>query len=206
MSDVVHIKTPSGVLGNATIDWLEGQLIKWNKGEKKVEVDVSQSSFAKEFSVELARLLVLYNFKFIGLSLERELYIDSVIQTGYFIKESKGPSGYFAWIKSKIEETDYPFMVLDNTLADKEPKLNIVQPLYFENNVLRYRKLLPKYVEPVELEKGLQDKETIWVTDTVHKLDLVDANFGLRFACNDKERAILDILSNIISRRLVGFI
>lgn len=196
------IVLPKGALGLNTLEQLEVTLKERGLPTK---VDVTQSSFEKQFSPHLAKLMIVYNCEYIGLSMEREEELESIIQTGWFLKENLGPKEYGQWFKRMIEQADFPLMILDNVLARKTPKYQVVQPLSIENDRLRYRKLKPSYTEPKVLERALMNDVDIWVTDTIHYLDLSDKTFGLRFACNVKERAILDILSNILSGRLKGF-
>lgn len=197
-----RIKLPNGALGLKTLEKLELEL---KSRGVPTEIDVSDSSFEKQFSPNLAKMMVLYNCTYIGLSMEREEELESIIQTGWFLKENLGPKEFGAWLRNLIEQSDFPLMVLDNVVSNKTPKYQVVQPISFENDRLRFRKLKPTYTEPKVLEKALMSDVDIWVTDTIHHLDLANKNFGLRFACNMKERAILDIISNILSGRLKGF-
>lgn len=207
-TDEKIISVPSGLLGMTTLKEIETQLKKLSDGRKEtnVSINLSNSSFEHKYTPELARLLLTYNCNFLGISIEKESEIEAIIQTGWFIKENLDSSKYLLWLKEKIEIADFPLMVLDNTLLGVEPRYVIVQPLAFENNILRYRKLLSKYVEPYMLEEALKIGNSIWTTETKHALDLSDKLFGLRFASNEKERAILTILSNVLSGRLKGFI
>lgn len=202
------ITIPSGLLGMATLKDLEVKLKEFsvNQPEVKVNINLSNSSFEHKYTPELARLLLTYNCEFLGLSIEKESEIEAIIQTGWFVKENLDSSKYLMWLKEKIEIADFPLMILDNTLLGVEPRYVIVQPLAFEKNVLRYRKLMSKYVEPCVLEDALSRGLPIWTTETKHALDLSDKLFGFRFASNERERAILTILSNILSGRLKGFI
>lgn len=208
-TDVNVIDVPKGLLGISTIEDIEKQLKKIHSDGQTIErvfVNLSNSSFEHIYTPELARLRVLYNCDYYGISIEKESEIDAIIQTGWFVKEHLGSSNYLMWLKEKIEIADFPLMVLDNTLLGLEPRYLVVQPLSFENNVLRYRKLLAKYVEPSSLEYAIHSNLPIWTTETKHALDLADKQFGLRFASNDRERAILTIISNVLSGRLKGFV
>lgn len=207
-TDEKIITVPEGLLGISTLESIEKELKELkNSGqtEGNAYINLSNSSFEHKYTPELARLRVLYGCDYYGISIEKETEIEAIIQTGWFIKDNLGSAKYLDWVKEKIEIADFPLMVLDNTLLGVEPHYSIVQPLSFENNVLRYRKLLAQYVEPILLEDALHKGIPVWTTETKHSLDLVDKQFGLRFASNTRERAILTIISNIFSGRLKGF-
>ena len=199
------LQVRSGLNGLQTVQEIEQDLKKLSK-KYHVVINISETSFEKKFSPMLAKFLCLYDCEYTGLGAEREKEFQAIIQTGYFLKESMGTTKYLEWLQEKIEISDYPLMVLDTVLikGSKVPYA-IVQPMSFEKDYLRYRRLKPQYTEPYLLEEGILNNEDVWVTDTIHRLDLAQKDIGFRFASTRKEREIITILSNILSGRLVGF-
>ena len=124
--------------------------------------------------------------------------IDAYIQTGYFIKcELK--ENYKDWLIDLIEKSNFPLMILDKRLTNAETDLYIVQFLDTTKKELRYRKLRSFATNPKTLQLALEENREIWELSTIFVDELNKADCGFRFASNEKERVILDILTGVLN-------
>lgn len=161
------------------------------------------------FTVDLVRLQLDFGVEFQGLSEERLELMESILHTGYFIKETLG-DGYVDWLENLLGIADYPLMLLDNVYYNAikqkdEPKYLVVQPLTFEKDLLKYRKLRPKYTEPRVLERALKSGLDVWTVEDTTIYALKNPLFGLRMAKNIDEMYILDLLTEVLNGQLTGF-
>ena len=124
--------------------------------------------------------------------------IVAYIQTGYFIKcELK--ENYKYWLIDLIEKSNFPLMILDNRLTNAETDLYIVQFLDTTKKELRYRKLRSFATNPKTLQEAIEENREIWELSTIFVDELNKADSGFRFASNERERAILDILTGVLN-------
>ena len=64
---------------------------------------------------------------------------------------------------------------------------------------LRYRKLRSFATNPKTLQLALEENREIWELSTIFVDELNKADCGFRFASNEKERVILDILTGVLN-------
>ena len=82
--------------------------------ENKTKIDIFNIVIPKEYNVDLARLMVEYNCEFIGISEKRLSILNSIINTGYFIKENLSSQKYYELFRGLLEKIDFNFIILDN--------------------------------------------------------------------------------------------
>lgn len=209
MTNVIEFPRKTNVL--ESFNYLFKTLPKTELSNTKCRtINFFNISISKEYNVDLARLIYEYNCELIGLSQERLEIINSIINTGYFIKENKTPKEYYLIFRRLLELSDFSLMILDNTYYNilhrkKEIPFSIIQPLYFENNYFYYQKLKAGMVQPKELEKQIQKGTDIWEVSNVHIYNLIEFSSGFRFATTKLERDYLELYSDILSQRLTGF-
>lgn len=124
--------------------------------------------------------------------------VDCYIQTGYFVKLNLEDE-YKNWLIKLIESSGYPLMVKDGRLEKKDNALHIVQFLDTTLPNLRYRELRSFATNPMNLRLALGESLEVWDLNTIFADDLNGKESGFRFASNEKERAILDVLAGIFN-------
>lgn len=178
--------------------------------ENKTKIDIFNIVIPKEYNVDLARLMVEYNCEFIGISEKRLSILNSIINTGYFIKENLSSQKYYELFRGLLEKIDFNFIILDNVYknsvnTNKSVDFYVVKPLYFNNNYFYFKKLKSRYAEPKDLEMALKNKLDVWELSSIRIQDLSNFETGLRLASTDRERQFLTLYNEILSRRLFGF-
>lgn len=124
--------------------------------------------------------------------------VDAYIQTGYFLKLNLKDS-YKTWLISLIESSGYPLMIKDSRLEKNNNSLHIIQFLDTTLPNLRYRELRSFATNPMNLKLALAESREVWDLNTIFADDLNIKEVGFRFASNEKERAILDVLTGIFN-------
>lgn len=124
--------------------------------------------------------------------------VDCYIQTGYFVKLNLADE-YKTWLIKLIESSGYPLMIKDGRLEKKDNTLHIVQFLDTTLPNLRYRELRSFATNPMNLRLALGESLEVWDLNTIFADDLNGKETGFRFASNEKERAILDVLVGIFN-------
>lgn len=178
---------------------------------KQARINFFNLSIPKEYNIDMARLKALYNCEVVGISNERDSVLNSIINTGFFIKENKTPKEYYQTFRRLLELTDFSLMILDNTyynsenLSKKRVPFTIVNPLYFENNYFYYQKLKVGFVQPKQLEQAMSSGKDVWQQESIHVYSLAEPHSGFRFATTSEERDYLDFYTEILSNRIGGF-
>lgn len=203
----IDVSKMTNYVGKKTLMLIEERLKKMNSnGLTGVEVDVTNLPLRSDFVVDVAKLQDDYDCIFVGLS-EKEDKVDSIVSTGYFIKEELGNELYGERFKRLVEMADYPLMVKDNRgIGDELIPLNIIQPISFDTTHFYYNVIKPYLLEPMELEKAVHfEGKKIWDRESIHISDIGELQTGFRFANTKRERTIMDILTNVIEGTLRGF-
>lgn len=171
--------------------------------ENKQIVDLNNTIIPNEYNVDLANLYLNYNVQFENISKQRLKIILSIINTGYFIKTKLNEKDYFLFLKKLINELDFPYMFIDNIYYNSEhkevlPELQLIKPMYFLNNNLYYKKLKTRYVEPIDLKKGLNQHKDVWELNNIHVLDVSDVFCGIRFCSNKFEKDLINLYIDLL--------
>lgn len=193
--------------GAKTIDWVEDKIkMAVASGDTDIRVDFSGVSINENFISRLAELEAVHHVKLEGLG-TKEGEVEAYVATAFFLKESLGVEAFVEWFEERVADADYPLMILDSRIKyGSSGTLGVVKPLYFQDNRLVYQRMQTRFLEPIELEKAVLSGEDIWLTESMNKIDIADEETGLRFACNSKERTMLDIFAGILSKKVRGFV
>ncbi|MBE7114668.1 hypothetical protein FT641_19935 [Bacillus paranthracis] len=193
--------------GAKTIAWIEDKIkMAIANGDTDIRVDFSGVSVNENFVEDLAKLAAVHHVKLEGLG-TKEGEVEAYVATAFFLKATLGVEAFVEWFEERVADADYPLMILDSRIKDgSEGTLGVVKPLYFQDNKLVYQRLQTRFLEPIELEKAVLSGEDIWITESMNKIDIADDKTGLRFACNSKERTMLDIFSGILCKKVKGFV
>lgn len=205
------IKFPSASNINIGFDKLKSKINKKEfRFSNKTKIDIFNIEIPKEYNVDLARLMFEYNCEFIGISEDRLSILNSIINTGYFIKENLSSNQYYEFFRSLLEKTDFNFIILDNTYKNsisrhKSIDFYVIKPLYFNNNYFYFKKLKSRFVEPSSLEFALNNNLNIWEQSSIRIQDISNFEVGFRLPSTNRERQFLKLYNDILSRRLLGF-
>lgn len=194
------------IVGQETLNKIEEQLKEYKEqGKTGIVVDFKDRGVNQEDTINLARLKYKYGCIYKGIG-SKKFDIDKYLKTGYFVKEDMGEDEYAKWLREKIEDAGYPLMIKDNRLqGDALERLNIIQPVSFDERYFHYKILRPKYLEPMELERAVKLGKLIYREELMGIREIGLKEEGIRFAGNRKERYIMDIFNQIINRQVVGF-
>jgi hypothetical protein len=176
--------------------YIYDELVSLIEENNSLTLDLSDTVVRNDFVVKVAEwvnngVIVITNDSLTSL-------IAAYIQTGYFVKREL-KENYKYWLIDLIEKGNFPLMILDNRLINSETDLYIVQFLDTTQKELRYRKLRSFATNPKTLQLAIEDNREIWELSTVFVDELNKADCGFRFASNEKERAILDILTGVLN-------
>lgn len=205
------IKFPSTSNINIGFDKLKSKINKKEfRFSNKTKVDIFNIEIPKEYNVDLARLMFEYNCEFIGISEDRLSILNSIINTGYFIKENLSSKQYYEFFRGLLEKTDFNFIILDNIYKNsinrhKSVDFYVIKPLYFNNNYFYFKKLKSRFVEPTSLEFALNNNLNIWEQSSIRIQDISNFESGFRLPSTNRERQFLNLYNDIISRRLLSF-
>ena len=193
-------------IGMKTLEKIEEMLkVYHSNGVSNVVVDLRGKGINKEYSEFLAYLKHTYKCKFRGIG-NKKYDIEAYIMTGYFIKQKMGVSRYVEWFQRRVEQADFPLMILDNRLNDyRIVPMNIIQPIEFDANYFYYNVIKTQYLEPVYMERALTEGVNIFTRDSIRVEDIADARQGFRFAGTYRERCIIDIFEDILTGRARGY-
>ncbi|PGR83732.1 hypothetical protein [Bacillus cereus] len=175
------------------------------KGDENIVIDFTGVTVSEKFIEDLARLEALYHVQLEGLG-SKEGEVEAYVASFYFLKKQLGVEMFVKWFEKRVAEADYPLMVLDTRIEKgSEGALGVIKPLYFHKTKFVYQRLQSRFLEPCVLESAVETGEAIWVTESVNRVDLADKKVGIRFACNTRERTMLDIFEAILSKKVTGF-
>ncbi|PGT89947.1 hypothetical protein [Bacillus thuringiensis] len=192
--------------GIKTLCWIEEKVVDaFNNGEEEIIVDFTGVTVSEKFIEMIAKLEAYYHVQLEGLG-SKEGEVEAYVASMYFLKERLGVEMFVKWFEKRVAEADYPLMILDSRIEKGlQGTLSVIKPLYFHKTKFVYQRLQSRYLEPCALERAVEMREAIWVTESMSKVDIADKNVGLRFACNTRERTMLDIFEAILSKKVRGF-
>lgn len=176
----------------------------------KTKINIFNIDISKEYNVDLAKLVFEYNCELVGISEDRLSIINSIINTGYFLKTKLSKIEYYNLFRELLENIDFNFIILDNVYKnsinkEKDIEYYVIKPLYFDSKYFYYQKLKSHFTEPKNLERALDNNVNIWEMGSIRIQDISDVEVGFRLASNKKEYEYLMLYNEIISRRLKGF-
>lgn len=179
--------------------------------KNKVIVDFFNIDINKKYNIDLATLIFEYNCELLGVSEKRLEILHSIINTGYFVKKEMNPDQYYCFFRKLLETTDFSLMILDNVYSnfinnENKPKYVVIKPLYFQGNTFHFKKLKSYFTEPVELEKALLEKKNVWEKSSVFIYDLIREDSGFRLSSTEREFDFLELYSDILNKRVSGFV
>lgn len=157
----------------------------------------------KKYNPVLAEYLHVYNCNLEGFDKERISVLNSIFDTGYFIKERLDKMDYYKLLRTLIEQTDFPLMIEDNVYYNslnkqKKADFYLIKPVYFTKNLLYYRRLKQGVANDL---KNLTDTG-VWEMVSVNILDLSELTTGIRFAKNETEKNYLDFYEELLNSEI----
>jgi len=193
-------------VGRYTLDRVEEDVKKEiEKGNRDVVVNVVGLSINQDYTYLIASMENKYGCYFKGIGNKRD-EVDAIVNTGAFIKKDLGVEEYIKLFIKLVELGDYPIMIRDNRLkVGRIVTMNVIQPLMFDDKYFYFNVIRPKYLEPIHLERAVQQDEKIYTRESISLFDIAKYEEGFRFASSEDERYMLDLFESVITGKAWGF-
>jgi len=193
-------------VGRYTLDRVEEDIQKeLEKGNTEIVVNVTGLSINQDYTYLIASMVNKYGCDFKGIGNKRD-EVEAIINTGAFIKKELGVEKYIKLFINLVELGDYPLMIRDNRLkAGRIVTMNVIQPIMFDDKYFYFNVIRPQYLEPIYLERAIQQGEKIYTRDSISLYDIAKYVEGFRIASNKDERYMLDLFESVITGDAWGF-
>lgn len=194
--------TESFFIGHSTLDKVEEYILsEISLGNKDLDINCSNPKLIIQPSYieTLADIEDKYKMKFIGLG-DKEEAIETIKNSGYFIKKNLSEHLYALKFKEVIQSSDFPLLIQDNRQSGENLiKFNIIQPIGFDDSFFIYIKFKSSILDLKKFEDICWNIESpIGTVEKIHISDIGNKSKGFRFPNSKKEKTILDIYSNIL--------